>query len=182
MTMKTVLMGGVLALFGLTACGGGHHHHDYTLETPPAGVTAEAEFVGVNGDPIGQAMVTQGPNGMLIRLALDGLEPGFHGIHLHQVGDCSDHENGFRASGSHINPEGREHGLMNPAGPDAADLPNLYVHHGGHAVAELFSYQLPNDMAMDADGFAIVIHENQDDHQTQPIGGAGPRVACAAFQ
>ena len=29
------------------------------------------------------------------------------------------------------------------------------------------------------DGSAVIIHANADDHLTQPIGGAGPRVACA---
>jgi Cu-Zn family superoxide dismutase len=31
----------------------------------------------------------------------------------------------------------------------------------------------------DADGSAVVIHANADDHMAQPIGGAGARVACA---
>ncbi|HBS33699.1 MAG TPA: superoxide dismutase family protein, partial [Parvularcula sp.] len=35
---------------------------------------------------------------------------------------------------------------------------------------------------LDDDGFAIIIHANPDDHVTQPIGGAGDRVACAAFK
>jgi len=34
---------------------------------------------------------------------------------------------------------------------------------------------------LDADGSAIVIHANPDDHMTQPIGGAGARVACGAI-
>jgi Cu-Zn family superoxide dismutase len=35
---------------------------------------------------------------------------------------------------------------------------------------------------LDADGAAVVIHQNADDHATQPIGGAGPRLACAVVQ
>jgi superoxide dismutase, Cu-Zn family len=34
---------------------------------------------------------------------------------------------------------------------------------------------------MDADGAALIVHAFADDHQTQPIGGAGERVACAAL-
>jgi Cu-Zn family superoxide dismutase len=34
----------------------------------------------------------------------------------------------------------------------------------------------------DADGSAVVIHANPDDHMAQPIGGAGPRVACAVIK
>ncbi len=33
----------------------------------------------------------------------------------------------------------------------------------------------------DADGSAIVIHANPDDHKAQPIGGAGARIACGVI-
>ena len=33
----------------------------------------------------------------------------------------------------------------------------------------------------DEDGSALVIHEGGDDGVTQPIGGAGARVGCAAI-
>jgi Cu-Zn family superoxide dismutase len=36
----------------------------------------------------------------------------------------------------------------------------------------------PGAWLWDEDGSAIVIHANADDHTTQPIGGAGDRVAC----
>jgi Cu-Zn family superoxide dismutase len=34
----------------------------------------------------------------------------------------------------------------------------------------------------DKDGSALVIHANEDDHTSQPIGNAGPRVACAVIK
>jgi Cu-Zn family superoxide dismutase len=34
----------------------------------------------------------------------------------------------------------------------------------------------------DADGSALVIHAAADDQTTQPIGGAGERVACAVIK
>ena len=34
----------------------------------------------------------------------------------------------------------------------------------------------------DADGSALVVHLNADDHMAQPIGGAGARVACAVVK
>jgi Cu-Zn family superoxide dismutase len=35
---------------------------------------------------------------------------------------------------------------------------------------------------LDEDGAALVIHINRDDHITQPIGGAGPRIACGVVK
>ena len=35
---------------------------------------------------------------------------------------------------------------------------------------------------LDEDGSAVIIHENPDDHITQPIGGAGGRVACGVVK
>ena len=34
---------------------------------------------------------------------------------------------------------------------------------------------------VDKDGSALVIHANPDDYKTQPIGGAGARIACGAI-
>ncbi|GGD02177.1 superoxide dismutase family protein [Aquisalinus flavus] len=152
------------------------------------------DFIGTDGETIGTAAIVDGPNGALFKVDLEGLSQGWHGIHLHQVGDCSDTTEGFKASGGHINPDGNEHGLLNPNGYERADMPNLYAGADGRATASFFNSYVrvtPGEEAaslvgagailMDPDGFAIVVHENPDDHMTQPIGGAGARVACAAF-
>ena len=34
---------------------------------------------------------------------------------------------------------------------------------------------------LDEDGSAIVVHENADNRMTQPIGGAGGRIACGVI-
>jgi Cu-Zn family superoxide dismutase len=140
-----------------------------------------AEIIGTDGDTIGEAVATLGPNGMVIRLEAMGIPEGFHGVHLHQVGDCSDPEAGFKASGSHIDINSNKHGLLNPDGYHiGADFPNAYA--GPDSLrTELFAGGLTGDQANDTDGFALIIHENEDDHITQPIGGAGGRIACAAF-
>jgi Cu-Zn family superoxide dismutase len=41
---------------------------------------------------------------------------------------------------------------------------------------------LAGQVLRDGDGSALVIHANPDDHMTQPIGGSGPRVACAVIK
>lgn len=147
---------------------------------------ARASFSGSDGNTIGQAVVADTPTGgVLIRIDLEGLSPGWHGIHLHQVGDCSDAAEGFKLSGGHVDPDDREHGLLNPQGPEAADLPNIYAGADGRATGAFYNDRVAlqggDDALMDDDSFAIIVHINPDDHMTQPIGGAGDRVACAAF-
>ena len=79
------------------------------------------------------------------------------------------------------------HGLLNPDGNEAGDLPNLYVAADGTGTAELFSGYVSlsgkstRPALMDTDGSALVIHASPDDHKTQPIGGAGARVACGVI-
>ena len=138
-----------------------------------------ARMQNVDGDAIGTVVMEQSPTrGFLMTVMLEGLEPGFHGIHIHTIGSCSPD---FKASGGHINVDNKQHGLLNPEGPDNGDLPNIYVAADGTAQAELFTTLVDADMLMDDDGSAIVVHENRDDHITQPIGGAGGRVACGVL-
>jgi superoxide dismutase, Cu-Zn family len=148
---------------------------------------ATAELVDTDGESIGTVELIQGPSGTLIRLALEGLPPGPKAIHIHAAGDCDDHCEGFQASGGHLNPDDRPHGLLNPDGPDAGDLPNFHVHENGYAWAEFYTTRASLDGSfgariLDDDGAALVIHENHDDHYSQPIGGAGDRLACGVIR
>ena len=148
---------------------------------------AGADFIGVDGAKIGQVQLGQAPTGLMIRIDLSGLSEGWHGAHLHQAADCADHADGFKLSKSHINPEQKEHGLLNPNGHKPANLPNIYAGPDGRATAEIYrpgaSLDGSNGLLniMDDDGFSVIIHANPDDHQSQPIGGSGGRVACAAI-
>lgn len=151
-----------------------------------AAQTARTEFKNRRGETIGHADLTQGPNGMLIYLELRDMPPGPHGIHIHSVGTCEDHAEGFPASKGHINPGNKPHGLMNPQGPDSGDLPNIFAAGDGTVRAEMFTTLVSLDgngppALLDGDGAAIVIHENRDDHMSQPIGGAGARIACGVI-
>jgi Cu-Zn family superoxide dismutase len=150
-----------------------------------------AWIVGRDGRAIGQAQFTEAPTGVLIRMEFSpgALSPGWHGLHLHGRGDCSDAAAGFQASGGHVGMHaGVAHGLRNPAGPEAGDLPNIFAGAGPFG-AEVFSPYVTLHRApigdrqplMDGDGAALLIHANADDHQAQPIGGAGERTACAAL-
>lgn len=149
----------------------------------PVGDFGEATLTGANGGNVGRAVLTQGPSGLLIRIEAEGLTPGWHGVHIHATGVC---EAPFTSAGAHINhgDPAAPHGLLNAQGPDDGDLPNIFADAQGKVRAELFTTRArlassgPGQWLLDNDGAAIVIHASPDDHSTQPIGGAGARVAC----
>jgi Cu-Zn family superoxide dismutase len=154
------------------------------------GQTGESPIVNTRGDPIGTAHLTEGPRGLLIRLEFQprALSPGWHGLHFHERGQgCDDGPAGFQAAGGHVGHAAGKHGLLNPNGPEPGDLPSIYVPASGAFEVEVYSPFLtlgqgPGRTAIwDADGASLIIHANRDDQQSQPIGGAGDRVACAVF-
>ena len=176
----------VLFCLLVTACGG-DDGGDYQADQ--VGATASASIVDPDGNVVGGAGFEQGPTGVLITVSVNGLTPGAHGIHLHRVGACTPD---FTAASGHITmTEDAIHGLKNPQrnaqNGDNGDLPNLYAAADGTAHAEFFTSLVTVSggtmpALLDADGSTLVIHENPDDHITQPIGGAGGRVGCGVIQ
>ena len=178
------------SIFALGACASapphehmdGHEMHMMTA-APPAPASARGTVLGPLGTNAGSVTAVQGTKGVLIKVEINegGLTPGWHGIHLHSVGDCSD-LGAYKKSAGHQGMMEGGHGLLNPAGPEDGDLPNIWVAKGGSAKYEAYSSLFELAPALDADGLALVIHEAPDDHVSQPIGGAGARVACAVIE
>ncbi|HEY9234508.1 MAG TPA: superoxide dismutase family protein, partial [Phenylobacterium sp.] len=143
-----------------------------------APASQRADLKNASGAVIGSAQLTDAPKGLLMKIELKGATPGWHGLHFHEKGDCS--KSDFTSAGGHVHGGSTMvHGLLNPDANEAGDLPNIYVAADGTASAEFFSSFVSLSGAggrqalADADGSAIMIHANADDHKTQPIGGAG---------
>jgi Cu-Zn family superoxide dismutase len=137
------------------------------------------------GDVLGTVTATPAPKGVLLRIEANGLPGGWHGAHFHATGDCGDAK--FANAGGHVHQGDKSfHGLLNAAANDAGDLPNIFVGADGRVTVELYSTLTSLDgkapRLNDADGFAVVIHASPDDYTSQPICGAGARIACAAFK
>lgn len=174
-------MTATLTVIGLVAAAA-------AMAQAPTPLIVVGDIVQAGGRKIGDVTLTGAPTGVLLRLTASGLTPGWHAMHFHAAGDCSDQ--GFQKSGAHINHDDHKkpHGLLNPEGPDFGELPNIYVAADGRANAEAFSTLVslasgstrPN--LLDGNGSALVIYASADDHASQPIGGAGVRIACAAFR
>ena len=147
-----------------------------------------ADLVGEGNKTIGTVTLTQAPRGVLLKVQASGLPEGWHGMHIHSVATCADP--GFKASGGHVHAATAMsvHGLLNDKETDLGDLPNIYAGKDGTAAAEIFAPnvslgEVPGRLnLLDADGSALIIHASPDDHSSQPIGGAGARIACAPIR
>jgi superoxide dismutase, Cu-Zn family len=151
------------------------------------GGTATAELEDPDGNPVGDATFTEGPDGVIINANLrpgqQAVEPGEHGIHIHETGETSPD---FEAAGKHFNPTSKQHGFNNSEGPHLGDLENITVNPDGSA-----SYTTTNDQItlyggenalLDSDGSTLVIHQSADDYQTDPSGESGDRVAAGVIR
>lgn len=132
------------------------------------------------GKAVGTATLSNAPNGVKIALKLHDLTPGEHAIHFHQMAKCEAPD--FKSAGGHFNPDSKHHGLKNPEGPHAGDIPNFTVDAKGKSKAAVIA---PNVTLGDGahsvfsnGGTALMIHAKADDGKTDPAGNAGDRIAC----
>lgn len=144
----------------------------------PAG-GAPMALVNSAGQSIGSVRAWQTPGGVSFRLNASGLPPGVHGIHVHPIGRCDPPD--FASAGTHWNPGGKQHGLNNPNGPHAGDMPNVTVAANGVLQETVVLPHATLAELLDSDGAAILIHANADDYVSQPSGNSGPKIACAVL-
>ena len=145
---------------------------------------ASAQLVGADGAPVGWAKFVEDADGRVhVNVHVDGMAPGRHGIHLHAVASCIGPA--FTSAGGHHNPLGAQHGLDNPAGAHAGDLPNLEVNIVGRgrlqATTDLATLSAGPAGLFDPNGSAIIIHAGEDDQVTDPTGNSGARIACGVI-
>jgi Cu-Zn family superoxide dismutase len=131
-------------------------------------------LVNSAGASAGAVQAEHRATGTYLRIAVQGLAPGEHGLHLHTVGRCEGPD--FKSAGAHWNPAGKQHGHLNPQGAHAGDLPNLTVSSNGRGA---LNFLVASHALADADGTSLVIHAKPDDYKTDPSGNSGDRVACA---
>jgi superoxide dismutase, Cu-Zn family len=190
-------------MIAAVGCGGGDAEPgtegQLPVDTPAAGAapggmagaaldTALATLQDSSGAQVGTARFAVADGGVEVQVQVNGLPPGMHGLHIHTTGRCEPTDTAFSSAGGHLNPSDRQHGLENPAGPHAGDLPNLDIgDDGGGTLTATALRDVADPMAvlLDADGAALVVHANADDQRTdngpQGPGNSGARIACGVI-
>lgn len=164
-----------IAVLGILVC--------VALALAAAKEAAVVNMQNAQGQGVGTATLTPSANGVAIKLDLHDLPPGEHAIHVHENSKCLAPD--FKSAGGHFNPEGKHHGLQNPEGPHAGDIPNFTVGADGKAKATVVApnVTLGSDphSVFHGDGTALVIHAKADDGKSDPAGNAGDRIACGVI-
>jgi superoxide dismutase, Cu-Zn family len=165
-TLAALLL--ILLLLLITSAGAGPQHQ------------ARADLKDSAGKNVGSAVIRERGDGVLIAVNVKGLPEGLHAVHIHALGKCEGPA--FTSAGGHFNPLGKKHGLKNPDGPHAGDLPDLYVNKDGIGRYEAFMESVTlgagQTSIFDADGSAVIVHATADDNVTDPTGNSGDRIAC----
>ncbi|KAG0192496.1 hypothetical protein DFQ28_008995 [Apophysomyces sp. BC1034] len=130
----------------------------------PAGKQGLARFVQIDEDTC------------LIDMTVEGLAPGKHGVHIHELGDIS---KGWETTGDHFNPTGVDHGDAETG--HVGDLGNIDIDANGWGDMLLESSRVK---VWDIIGRSMVITQNEDDLGRQggdlskTNGSSGPGVMC----
>jgi Cu-Zn family superoxide dismutase len=114
-------------------------------------------------------------DGLRIVVQVVDAPPGEHGVHIHEVGDCSAPDGS--SAGEHFNPDGHEHGLP-PQERHVGDFGNMIVDEDGIGNMEVL---VPDGKLDTFLGRSIVVHASRDDG-SQPSGNAGARIGCGVIQ
>lgn len=144
---------------------------------------AEAEVLPTEGNTTGGLIkLTRVDQGVRIQGSVTGLEPGAHGFHIHEKGDCSAPD--ASSAGGHYEPADDPHGAPEdpPDQHHLGDFGNITAGENGEAAVDITDPELSMSGPDSIIGKAIIVHAGRDDLESQPSGDAGARVGCGVIR
>lgn len=206
-----------VAALGLAACTNSQESSNVKGTTPPVWTGTAGQNGGTNAseppaaagdsvtvelrDPfrasLGSAKFVKVGDHLELTVDAHGLQPGFHGLHIHSVGKCEANSvapaggapGNFLSAGGHLQ-VGDAHAM-----PASGDLTSLQVRKDGNAHLVTTTDAVTLDQIK---GKALIIHAGEDnfgnvpsrysangtpgpDAESQSTGDAGARVACGVI-
>lgn len=162
------------------------------------GDAARALLKSADGRTVAMVRLRELRNGeVAVLVRARGLEPGFHGFHVHEKGLCE--APGFTTAGGHHKQGDQDHGAH------AGDMPPLLVTGDGKARTAFVTDSFRVAELVAGDGSAIMVHVGRDnlanippryhshvpdassptfgpDADTLETGDAGDRFACGVVE
>jgi len=127
----------------------------------------------------GKVTFTQKADGVEIVAELTGLQPGEHGFHVHEFGDCSMADG--KCAGGHFNPTGMPHGSPDSEKRHVGDFGNIKADSTGKATYKRLDTMIALNGPNSVIGRSVIVHAKADDLKTQPSGDAGDRIGCGTI-
>jgi Cu-Zn family superoxide dismutase len=132
----------------------------------------------------GKAWFAKSKDGVQVFVSINNVLPGFHGIHIHEKGDCSADDGS--SAGGHFNPTGLPHGSPDPEKHHIGDLGNIAIGKNGTGILSLaipasrFNASFPHwENIIDK---SLILHADVDDFTSQPAGNSGKRIGCGVIR
>jgi len=162
------------------------------------GTAARALLKSADGRAVAKVSLRERRNGnVAVLVRARGLEPGFHGFHIHETALCEPQS--FTSAGGHHKQGAQDHGAH------AGDMPPLLVTADGKARAAFVTDSFGIAELVADDGSAVMIHVGRDnlanippryhshvpdassttfgpDADTLKTGDSGDRFACGVVQ
>lgn len=153
---------------------GGASHGSESHGGASTGAALTAELATVTGASAGTVSFAEHDGNVEVSFAVTGLEPGYHGVHVHEIGECEPESvaptggepGAFLSAGAHLQTAGRT------AIPESGDLISLVVQEDGTATATVTTSAFTLEDLQGADGTSVIVHEDN----------LGARLACGVIE
>lgn len=163
----------------LTSCENNNDMNSHNSETEHNRLIAVVQPTQGN-NTVGTVTFSKTSDGVRVVATITNLPPNsLHGFHIHQYGDCSAVD--ATSAGGHFNPHDRPHGGPTTAERHVGDLGNLASNDLGIAELDYVDETLSFSGIDSILGRGLVVHEQEDDLESQPVGNAGARIGCGVI-